>query len=99
MARKQRRRYFPVRRNTASARPDDAERQSRVDAAARQLANQHTLAELHSLLADRAALLEQADQAGTNDPGPMNLARYHAARTEWDITRRAVELASSDDAH
>jgi hypothetical protein len=94
MARKVRRRYFPARRGAGRARPDDAERQGQVDAAAHHLASQYTLDELRSVLAERTALLEQADQAGTNNPGPVNLARYHSARADWEVARRAVELAS-----
>ncbi len=92
MARKARR-YFPPRRTPARGRPDEGERQAQLDVAARQLANQHTPEELRGLLADRTALLEQADQAGTVDPGPMSLARFRRARADWEVVRRAVELA------
>ncbi len=97
MARKQKRRYFPTRRNTGRGRPDAAERQGQIDAAAQQLASEHSLDELRALLAQRAMLYEEADQAGTYDPSPANLARYHATRQAWQIAQRAVELASAPD--
>ena len=96
MARKVRRPYFPVRRSSGRARGDDAERQDRTDTAAHQLASRHTLDELRLLLADRTALFQQADQEGTSDPGPVNLARYRAARADWEVARRAVELANRE---
>ena len=95
MARKRQRRYFPVRRTTGGRRPDSNERQGQIDTLAQQLASQHTSDELQRLLAERTALLEEADRAGTNDPGPGSLARYHAARQAWEIASRAVELGSS----
>jgi hypothetical protein len=97
MARKPKRRYFPVRRSPGRARPDDAERQGRIDSAARLLANQHSLDELRGLVAHRTMIFEQADQAGTFDPGPGSLARFHSARTELEVAQRAVELASGAD--
>ncbi len=97
MARKQKRRYFPVRRNTGRGRPDAAERQSQINAAAQQLASERSLDELRALLAERTALYEEADRAGTNDPSPANLARYHSTRQAWQIAQRAVELASAPD--
>src|SRR5437016_2328156 len=97
MARKPKRRYFPTRRPTRG-RPDNGERQNQLDTVARQLADQHTLDELRALVAERTALLEEADQAGTNDPGAVNLARFHSARTSLQIAERALELASRDDA-
>ena len=96
MARKARRRYFPSR-GTPRARPDDGARQGQVDAAAQQLASQYTAEELRALLAERAALLEQADQAGTDDPGPGSLARYRSARLDWEVARRAVELVRLEE--
>ena len=98
MARKQKRRYYPNRRNTGRGRPDASERQGQIDVAARQLADEHTLEELRALLAERTMLYEQADQAGTYDPSPSNLARYHSTRQAYQIARRAVELASTSDA-
>lgn len=95
MARKARR-YFP-RRPAARARQDPSERQERIEVAARQLVGQHTPAELHARLADCATLLEQADQAGSLNPSPINLARYRQARAEWEVAQRAVELAASGD--
>lgn len=93
MGRKPQRRYFPNRRSAGPARADDSERKNRVDAAAQQLASRHTLEQLQALLADRAALFEQADQTGMNDPSPINLARYRSARLELEVARQAVELA------
>ena len=52
---------------------------------------------IHRGLEAVMAPLEQADQAGTVEPGPMNLARYRRARSEWEVMRRAVELAASPD--
>ena len=97
MGRKPKRRYFPVRRSPGRTRPDDAERQGRIDSAAHMLASQHSLDELRSLVAQRAMLFEQADQAGTFNPGPVSLARYHSARAELEVAQRAVELASRAD--
>jgi hypothetical protein len=93
MARKAKRRYFPVRRNTPRVRPDDAERQQQIDAGARALTAQYTRDELQALLAERAARLEEADRAGTYEPGPGSLARYRSAHQAWELARRAVELA------
>jgi hypothetical protein len=98
MARKRQRRYFPTRRPTNRARPDDAERQGQIDALANQLLNQHTPAELQALLAERTMQLEEADRAGTFDPGPGSLSRFHAARQAWEIANRAVELAQGNGA-
>src|SRR5262245_32485289 len=95
MARKARR-YFP-RRPTARPRQAPTERQDRIDVAARQLLGPHTPAEPHARLADCATLLEEADQAGSLDPSPVNLARYRQARAEWEVAQRAVELAAGPD--
>jgi hypothetical protein len=92
MARKTRR-YNPPRRRPGAARPDATEHQDQVEAAARQLAEQHTAEQLRMLLADRAALLQQSDQAGMIAPGPVNLARFRRARTEWEVAQRAVALS------
>jgi hypothetical protein len=96
MARKAKRRYFP-RRAAPRARPDDGERRQQLDAAAQQLLSQYTPEELRALLAERAARLEEADQAGTYAPGSGSLARYRAAQQAWELARRAVELARSED--
>ena len=96
MARKPRR-YFPPRRNVSQSGRDPAESQAQVDLAARQLVEQHTPAELAARLADCAGLLEQADRAGTYEPGPVNLARFRRARTEWEVAQRAVELANAEN--
>ncbi len=96
MARKARR-YFRPRRAPARAQPDDLARQTQLDAAAAQLANQYTLFDLQGLLAERQAALEAADQAGTHDPSPINLARYRRAQADWEVTRRAVELAGQQE--
>ena len=95
MARKARR-FFPKRRNVASTRQDPSEHEAQIDAAAQQLVQQHTLAELQARLADCTALLAQADQVGTVDPGPVSLARFRRARTEWEVARRAVDLTMSE---
>ena len=94
MARKVRR-YFPRRPNVASTRQDPSEHAAQIDAAARQLVAQHTLAELQARLADCTAWLAAADQIGTTDPGPGNLARFRRARTEWEVARRALDLTRS----
>jgi hypothetical protein len=96
MARKARR-YFPPRRNTARPRQDPTEHQGQVDQAARQLVEQYSPEALDTRLNDCAALLEQADQVATADPGPMNLARFRRARADWEVARRAVELARGAD--
>jgi hypothetical protein len=95
MARKAKRRYFPTRRPTRG-RPDSGERSEAIDLAARQLVEQHSLDELEALLQDRTAQYDEADRAGTNDPSPVNLARYRAARTALSVAQRAVALASDD---
>jgi hypothetical protein len=94
MARKARR-YFPNRRNVSRPVQDSGERQAQVDDAARRLVEQHSSAELEAMLADYTTLLDQADQAGTMDPGPVNLARFRRARSDWEVARRAVELAAA----
>jgi hypothetical protein len=96
MARKARR-YFPNPRNVSRPAQDTSERQAQVDQAARRLLEQHSSAELEAMLTDCTTLLEQADQAGTLDPGPVNLARFRRARSEWEVTQRAVELAASHE--
>lgn len=96
MARKARR-YFPNRRNVSRPVQDSSERQAQVDQAARRLIEQHSSAELEAMLTDCTTLLEQADQAGTLEPGPINLARFRRARGEWEVARRAVELAATHD--
>src|SRR3954447_16001353 len=96
MARKARR-YFPNRRNVSRPAQDTSERQAQVDQAARRLLEQHSPAELDAMLTDTTTLMEQADQAGTLDPGPMNLARFRRARSEWEVMRRAVELAATQE--
>jgi hypothetical protein len=96
MARKARR-YFPNRRTQSRPVQDSSEREAQIDQAARRLVEQHSSAELDAMLTDCTALLEQADQAGTLDPGPVNLARFRRARSEWEVMRRAVELAASQD--
>ena len=95
MARKARR-YIPPRRPAARARQDPSEQHERLDVAARQLIGQHTPAELDTRLTECAALLEQADQAGSLSPSPVNLARYRQARADWEVARRAVELAAHE---
>src|SRR5688500_5829087 len=97
MPRKRQRRYFPNRRPAAGRRPDDATRQGQIDLLASDLASQHTPDELQALLAERAMHLQEADQAGTNAPGPGSLARYHAAKQAWEIAQRAVELADDEE--
>jgi hypothetical protein len=94
MARKARR-YFPRRRNVASTRQAPSEHEAQIEAAARQLVEQHTVAELQARLAACTDLLAEADQVGTTDPGPVNLARFRRARTEWEVARRAVDLMTS----
>ena len=94
MARKARR-YFPARRNVARPRQDASEHAGQVDVAARRLVELHTPEQLSAMLADCTVLLEQADQAGTLDPGPVSLARFRRARSEWEVAQRAVELAAS----
>jgi hypothetical protein len=94
MARKARR-YFPNRRNVSRPAQDTGERQAQVDQAARRLVEQHSWAELQSMLTDCATALEQADQAGTLDPGPISLARFRRARSDWEVMQRAVELAAA----
>src|SRR5581483_2527511 len=96
MARKARR-YFPARRNAARPHQDPSEHDSQITAAARQLIAQHTPAELHARLADCTALLAQADQDGTLNPGPVSLARFRRARTDHEVAQRAVELAASQE--
>jgi hypothetical protein len=96
MARKARR-YFPNRRNVSRPVQDASERQAQIDVAARRLVDQHSPAELQTMLLDCTTLLEQADQAGTLDPGPVSLARFRRARSDWEVTRRAVELAGSQN--
>ena len=76
MARKRQRRYFPARRTTGRGRPDTSERQGQIDTLAQQLASQHTSDELQRLLAERTALLEEADRAA-----PTTLAR-----AAWRVT-------------
>jgi hypothetical protein len=94
MARRSQRRYSAGRRSASHTRPDDSEHESRVNFAAQLLASRYTLDELRSQLSDRVTLFEQADQVGTSDPSPANLARYRSARMEWEVARRAVALAS-----
>ena len=96
MARKARR-YFPNRRNVSRPALDTGERQAQLDQAARRLVEQHSAAELQTMLSDCAMLLEQADQAGTLDPGPVNLARFRRARGDWEVMQRAVELAAAQE--
>jgi hypothetical protein len=96
MARKARR-YFPTRRSVARPHQDASEHDAQITAAARQLVAQHTVAELQARLADCTALLAQADQDGTLNPGPVSLARFRRARTDRDVAQRAVELAASQD--
>jgi anti-sigma factor ChrR (cupin superfamily) len=94
MARKARR-YFPTRRDVGRPRQDPSEHDAQITAAARQLVEQHTPAELQARLADCTALLAQADQEGTQNPGPVRLARFRRARTEWEVAQRAVDLSTS----
>jgi len=96
MARKARR-YFPARRNVARPRQDPSEHAGQVDTAARRLVETHSAEELRAMLVDRTTLLEQADQAGTLDPGAGSLARFRQARAEWEVVQRAVELAASQE--
>ena len=96
MARKARR-YFPNRGAPTRPRQDPSEHQGQVDAAARRLLEQHTPDGLRAMLADCTALMAQADQMGTLDPGPVSLARFRRARAEWEAVQRAVELAGSQE--
>ena len=96
MARKARR-YFPTRRNVARPQQDQSEHDAQITAAARQLIAQYSAAELQARLADCTALLAQADQDGTLNPGPVSLARFRRARTDRDVAQRAVELAASQE--
>jgi hypothetical protein len=94
MARKARR-YFPPRRTVARPQQDAAERDAQISVAAQQLVAQLSAAELQARLADCTALLAEADQDGTLNPGPVSLARFRRARAEWEIAQRAVELATA----
>lgn len=94
MARKARR-YFPTRRNAGRAREDPSEHDAQITAAARQLLERHTPAALQARLVDCATLLEQADHNGTANPGPVSLARFRRARTDWQVAQRAVDLSTS----
>ena len=94
MARKARR-HFPNRQNAARPQQDPAERDARLNGAARQLIEQYTPAELQARLATCTTLLAEADQQGTLNPGPVSLARFRRARTEWEVAQRAVELMAS----
>ena len=96
MARKARR-YFPTRRNVARPQQDMGEHDAQITSAARQLVAQHTPAELQARLADCTALLAQADQDGTLNPGPVSLARFRRARMDHEVAQRAVELAASQE--
>lgn len=96
MARKARR-YFPNRRTVARPRQDSSEHDAQINAAARQLVDQYTPAELQARLADCTALLAQADQDGTLNPGPISLARFRRARVDYDVAQRAIELAGSQE--
>ena len=96
MARKARR-YFPTRRNVALPHQDPSEHDAQIVAAARQLVAQHSPAELQARLDDCTALLAQADQDGTLNPGPVSLARFRRARTDHEVAQRAVELAALQD--
>jgi hypothetical protein len=86
--------FSPSQRRSASRGSPGP--QGQVDEAARQLAARYTLAELVTRLADCTTLLQQADEAGTRDPGPVNLARFRRARAELEVAQRAVEIARSE---
>jgi len=65
----------------------------RLDAAAQGLLEGRSVDQLRSELHDREMLLAEADRASQLDPSPTNLANYRAARSQLEVTQRAIELA------
>ncbi|MCC6174022.1 MAG: hypothetical protein IT305_01855 [Chloroflexi bacterium] len=84
----------PIRRRPQDRSEDLANRQRWLDANARSLVDARTLEQLRSELYDRELLLDEADRAAQLDPNPVSLARYRDARSQVDVARRALELAS-----
>jgi hypothetical protein len=64
------RHYFPARRNVARSQQDSSARDAQISVAALELVEQRTPATLQARLATCTALLAQADQDRTLNPGP-----------------------------
>lgn len=91
MPRKMKRRSFS-RPRPQQRREDAAEKQQRLDSAARSLLASRPAEALMRELAQREWLLEEADRVATLEPNPANLSRYRFAHTQCEIARYAVSL-------
>jgi hypothetical protein len=93
MAKKPRRRQF--RRPNPRQRNEDAIHQQRgLEAAAQALLASRTPEQIRLELAEREALLAEADQAAQLDPNPANLARYRFAVSQHQAARVALEMSN-----
>lgn len=83
------------RRRPRDRGEENAERDRRMDSAARGLLAGRSLDQLTADLHDRTLLLEEADRIAQLDPSPANLSRYRDARAQVDTVRRALQMAGS----
>lgn len=91
MARKTKRRPF-YRPRPQQRTEDAASEQRRIEAAAQSLIASATPEQIRDRLAACESLLLEADQLAQLDPSPASLARYRAARSQYQTARMAAKL-------
>lgn len=94
MARKTKRRVY--RRPRPQQRTEDAaQKQQRLDAAARSLLATRSAEQLRLELSEREWQLAEADRLAQLEPNPANLSRYRFARSQHEAAVAAVALLPS----